>query len=439
MTDSNKKIATQFRSDFDRFGGTTLSKEYRELREAAIDRFDKAGIPTTRDEEWKYTNVAPIFNNRLETSTGPFQLTKEKLAGYRIAGTDVFTIVFENGRLSAELSDLHGLPSGVSIGSLSEHLHHSSVRSYLGKTTPDDSGSFVDLNMAFLSDGAFVHVPEGVKLDKPLHILYVNNATTNPTIVSPRNLYVASSRAEIRIIESWHSIGSVHHGFTNSVTEVVAGSSAVLHLKKLQMENDQAYHIDYTSALQEANSEFNITTVTLGGAIVRNNLYIRLGGQNSTAHLYGLYILNGHQLVDNHSLVDHAVPNCYSNELYKGVLDEKGQGVFNGKIFVRTDAQKTNAYQSNKNILLSDDALMNTKPQLEIYADDVKCSHGATTGQLDEEALFYLRSRGIGEEHARAFLNIAFAADVINNISYEPLRHNLMPLIEQKLKKELSL
>ena len=295
--------------------------------------------------------------------------------------------------------------------------------------------SFIALNTAFTFDGAFIHIPAHTVVEKPIHLLHVSDARNEATVSYPRNLIVAENNSRVKVIESFHTVQSANHNFINSVTEVVVKENSIVELNKIQNEAAEAFHINHTEASQEKNSTFKINTITLGGGIVRNNLHIVLNGEYCNSQLNGLYLLNGSQLVDNHTLVDHAKPNCYSNELYKGIIDGKAQGVFNGKIFVRKDAQKTNAYQSNKNILLSDDASMNAKPQLEIFADDVKCSHGATTGQLDEDALFYLRSRGIGEENAKALLNVAFAADVIKNISIEALKNNLSVLISTKLKR----
>lgn len=427
---------TDYNNAFNGFAGSGLSASLQPLRTDAFRRFAAAGFPTTRHEEWKYTNIAPIASGNFMPATAGSTLDTSALKKFLVAGTDVHRLVFVNGFLSAELSDSKQLPAGVIAGKLSDHAGHPAVKSRLGKIAGEAAGAMVDLNTAFLAEGAFLYVPEGIHVEQPVHFLFINDTTTQPTLVSPRNLYVACVGSNVQVIESYHSIGSVNHGFTNAVTEVLTENSAVLDLTKIQLENERAYHIDFTAAAQQAKSEFHITTITLDGSIVRNNLNILLAEEHCTSYLYGLYCLNGTQLVDNHSLVDHAVPNCQSNELYKGIIDEKAQGVFNGKIFVRKDAQKTNAYQSNKNILLSDEASMNTKPQLEIFADDVKCSHGTTTGQLDEEALFYLRSRGIGEDHAKAFLNIAFAADVINKIAYAPLRERMMDLMEKKLKRE---
>lgn len=427
---------TNYNHTFEDFTGTGLSSEFLSLRKEAFDRFSGKGFPSTKDEEWKYTNIAPIATGTFLPSPTARTIPAEAITPFLIGGADLHRLVFVNGNYSEALSNIKVLPKGTIVGKLSDHRTHPAVKAHLGNIAGKTSGAMVDLNTAFMAEGAFVFVPPSVTVDEPIHLLFINDATAHPTLVSPRNLFVAEEGAKVQLIESFHTHGAANHGFTNAVTEVVTHKHAVLDLTKVQLENNTTYHIGFTAAKQHGQSEFHINTITLDGAIVRNNLTILLAEEHCNAFLYGLYCVNGSQLVDNHSLVDHAVPNCESNELYKGIIDEKGQGVFNGKIFVRKDAQKTNAYQSNKNILLSDDASMNTKPQLEIFADDVKCSHGTTTGQLDEEALFYLRSRGIGEENARAFLNTAFAGDVIQKIAYDPLRERLMDLMEKKLKRQ---
>jgi Fe-S cluster assembly protein SufD len=308
--------------------------------------------------------------------------------------------------------------------------HDAAFKQNLGRIAQTEHESFVALNTAFVNDGVFIHVPAKMVVEKPVHILYVNS-DKEPAIT--RNLVIAEPESSIQIFESYHSLDGSCEGLTTNVTEVIVKRNANVTWVKAQLENALTSQISFTQVEQEQDSRFSSTVVTTGGHLVRNNLHIRLNGTNCNAFMYGLYLLSGEQLCDNHTLVDHAMPHCESNELYKGVLGGKSTGVFNGKIFVRQDAQKTNAYQSNKNILLSDDAQMNTKPQLEIFADDVKCSHGTTTGQLDDEALFYLRARGIGEQSARTLLNIAFAADVLNHIQLETLRHNLQSIAEEKL------
>ncbi len=427
---------TNYTRTFEDFSGTGLSNDFMPVRKEAFKRFSAKGFPTTKDEEWKYTNIAAVAAGEFRPTESTNTVSLAAIDPFLLAGTSIHRLVFINGNYVEALSNVKALPAGVIFGKLSENRTHSAVKKHLAAIAGKSSGAMVDLNTAFIAEGAFVFVPANVCIDEPVHLLFVNDTTAHPTMVSPRNLFVAETGAKVQIIESFHSIGTVNHGFTNAVTEVVTEKNALLDLTKVQLENSAAYHIGFTAARQHSQSEFHITTITLDGAIVRNNLNILLAEEHCTAYLYGLYCVNGNQLVDNHSLVDHAVPNCQSNELYKGIIDEKGQGVFNGKIFVRKDAQKTNAYQSNKNILLSDDASMNTKPQLEIFADDVKCSHGTTTGQLDEEALFYLRSRGIGEDNAKAFLNTAFAGDVIQKIAFEPLRDRLMEMMQKKLKRQ---
>lgn len=405
------------------------------IRKEAIDRFSSDGFPTTKNEEWKYTNVLPIMKNKFHFASGKLNLTEEDIRPFNLCAKDSVQLVFENGCFNQALSRIPELAKGIIIGNLASYCDHPVVKEHLAKHASYKQASFVALNTAFVNEGAFIYLPDNTELEQCVHLMYVHDTRSSAVVIYPRNLIVTGKNSRVKIAETYHSIGEVHPGLTNSVTEIIVGESSTVEFDKIQHENSNSNHISHTEALQSKSSVFNICTVTLGGNIVRNNLHIQLQGEYCETHLNGLYITQQTQLVDNHTLVDHAKPNCVSNELYKGILDDHSQGVFNGKVMVRQDAQKTNAYQSNKNILLSDDASINSKPQLEIFADDVKCSHGATTGKLDEEALFYLRSRGIGEKEAKAFLNIAFAADVINKINIDSVRDRLMQLIEQKLKK----
>ncbi|MGZ5303232.1 MAG: Fe-S cluster assembly protein SufD, partial [Bacteroidia bacterium] len=287
-------------------------------------------------------------------------------------------------------------------------------------------------NTAYARQGVFIYVPRGKKMSLPVHVLYISGANEKP-FVQLRNLIVAEESAEVTVVENYQSVGD-GESFLNVVTEISAAPNANVEHYKIQLENNQANHVNLTQIHQQKDSTVRNFTVALGGNILRNDLNYTLDDQNCEAYLNGLYVSADSQLIDNHSFVDHAKPNCYSNEFYKGIMMHKSTAVFNGKIMVRPDAQKTNAYQSNKNILLSPEAKINAKPQLEIFADDVKCSHGATTGQLDEEALFYMRSRGIGEEDARAILTFAFAEDVLFDIKIEPLRAFLEAKVEEKLR-----
>ncbi len=408
---------------------------FKLLRDNAMDIFNKLGFPTLRHEEWKYTNLKNISSLPLKfgAAASPDPINKEHIKKFRIAGEEAVVIVFENGRYNAALSDK--MPESIDAINLSDALDSEVVKAHLGQIASPHSESFVALNTAFINDGVFIHVQKQSTHTRPVHIMHISNSGDAAQVTSMRNLVIAEPGSKITIIESYHSVDNNCRGLINTVTEIVVKENAFVEHVKAQLDADSMNQVNFTQVIQEKNSTFDTVTVTLSGQLVRNNLHIRLNGVNCTSHLFGLYILDGSQVVDNHTLVDHAKPNCFSNELYKGVIGGKASGVFNGKIFVREDAQKTNAYQSNKNILLTDDAQMNTKPQLEIFADDVKCTHGATTGQMDEEALFYLRARGIGKQSAKAMLNIAFASDVLNNIKNEILKENLLNLSVMKLQK----
>lgn len=435
MKPTHQHINTEyFLKEFENFkgpGNGVLSG----IRKEAMNHFTQLGIPTVKHEEWKYTNVAPILKNDFRTDNSLLNLTENDVRPFYLTGKESIRLVFENGRFNQSLSTVPDQLNGAIIGNLATHCEHPIAKEHLTKHASFVQASFIALNTAFVNEGAFIYIPDNVVLEEAIQLIYVHDSRSSAVVIYPRNLVVAGKYSKVKIAETYHSIGEVHAGLTNSVTEIIVGENASVEFDKIQYENAASNHISHTEAIQAKNSVFSICTVTLGGNIVRNNLHIQLLDENCETHLNGLYITQHDQLVDNHTLVDHAKPNCVSNELYKGILDDHSQGVFNGKVMVREDAQKTNAYQSNKNILLSNDASINTKPQLEIYADDVKCSHGATTGKLDEEALFYLRSRGIGETMAKAFLNIAFAAEVINKIGIDSLRDRLMQLIEEKLRK----
>lgn len=430
---SSKEIMPDISREFEGFD--KKNDHFKVMREDALDIFNKLGFPTLRHEEWKYTNLKNISSLPLKfgAAGSPASINKDHVNGFRIAGEDAVVIVFENGLYNAALSDK--MPESIDAINLADALGSEMVKDHLGQIASPHSESFVALNTAFINDGVFIHVQKDSTHTRPVHIMHISNSGDAAQVTSMRNLVIAEPCSKITIIESYHSVDNNCRGLINTVTEIVVKENAFVEHVKAQLDADSMNQVNFTQVIQEKNSTFDTVTVTLSGQLVRNNLHIRLNGVNCTSHLFGLYILDGSQVVDNHTLVDHAKPNCFSNELYKGVIGGKASGVFNGKIFVREDAQKTNAYQSNKNILLTDDAQMNTKPQLEIFADDVKCTHGATTGQMDEEALFYLRARGIGEQSAKAMLNIAFASDVLNNIKNDILKENLLNLSVMKLQK----
>ena len=406
------------------------------IRRDAMSAFAKLGIPTHKHEEWKYLNLAPLTTAGYRTvspSDAP-QLTAVDGEQYRLAGKDALLCIVENGVLNVSASSLAALPSGVKIGSLSSFLSDETVSGHLFRHAAFDDEGMVAMNTMLCYEPVVILVENNVKVEQAIQLAFVAVPGADPLSVPVRVLVVMGEGSECTIIESYHTHGDGATVFTNAVSEIVVGKGARYFSTKVQNEAENTRHISYHKVNMARDSYQHLTTITLGGILVRNNLHIRLDDVNVSSYLNGLYVLKGHQVVDNHTLVDHAMPNCYSNELYKGIIDDHATGVFNGKIWVRQDAQKTNAYQSNKNLLLSNDASMNTKPQLEIYADDVKCSHGATTGQLDDEALFYLRARGIGEATARALLNHAFAADVIEQIELLPLRESLLQLLDKKLE-----
>lgn len=432
----NIPLENRFASAFEMNVGRRLNgtnNKLNELRRAAIDRFLSLGFPTPRSEAWKYTNISKVLQRDYDVhlAAPEIALTKENIATYLVPELDAHVVVLINGRFVRELSDIGTVPSGVIVTSFNEasQRHPHLVSAYFGRSAAT-SDVFTALNTAFTLDGLFVFVPERKILQRPLHVVNLID-TDDDLFLQPRNLFVFGEGSQARIVESGASLGT-GHTFTNSVTEILVASRAVIEFYSIQDSGPHASIVSNVEARQEGESVFTTHTVTLTGEVVRNNLTVVPDGEFCETHLFGLFLPRGDTHVDNHTLVDHVKPNCVSNELYKGVLDERGSGVFNGKVLVRPDAQKTNAFQENKAILLSKTATMNAKPELEIYADDVKCSHGATTGQLDPDALFYLRSRGIPETEARGMLLHAFVRDVIDEVKLEPLRMLLDRRVTQR-------
>jgi Fe-S cluster assembly protein SufD len=405
------------------------------IRKDAIQTFEEMGFPTTKNEEWKYTNITPILNYNFTPAENKVKLNAKDISKFLIHGLKARLLVLGNGRFSEKHSssflDLEKL--GVKIAGLESMLKNSPelINKYFANYAKLNNG-FTALNTAFAKDGAFIYIPDNVTVIDPIHIISINGNTDENILSQPRNLIIAGKNSKVTIIETYNSITDKVH-FTNVVTEVIAGENSNIEMYKIQDENLSSFHVSLTQVEQKKNSVFTVYTVTTGGAIVRNDVNSVLDDEGCETHLYGLYLTDGSQHVDNHTLMDHAKPHCLSNELYKGVLNGKSRAVFNGKVFVRPDAQKTNAYQSNKNILLSPDATVDTKPQLEIYADDVKCSHGATVGQLDEESLFYLRSRGISKDMARSILIRAFANDIFDEMKNNELHEHLNNMVFEKL------
>lgn len=414
------------------------SKTYlHEIRKEALRELASLNFPTFRNEEWKYTDVSPIVNNNFVPAMNSAlpRYKKSDIEKFLFQNFDYHLLVFINGIFSEELSDIKELPCGAFIGSLKRLYKERPqlVDQHLNKVSRIEN-AFNALNTAYASDGFAAIIPDGVIVEKPVQILYLNSSETEQILSVPRNLIMVGKNSQLSVITNHRGTGSEKY-FSNIVTEILVDENGIVDLYKVQYENDDSYHIEKVQAVQKKNSVFNHYNINFGGAIVRNDINSLLDDENIETHFYGLYLAHGSQHVDNHTFADHAKPNCMSNELYKGILDDNARGVFNGKIIVRKDAQKTNAYQSNKTILLSKTAKIDTKPQLEIFADDVKCSHGATVGQLDEEAEFYIRSRGVPQELAKSMLIRAFANDVIEKVKIEPLKEQLNHMIFEHLKK----
>ena len=395
------------------------------IRKAAISRFSELGFPTTRDEEWKFTSVAPLAGVPFKPVGGleVNGLTSNHLKRFTLGELDCIRLVFVNGRFSGELSSLRPMSSGTKVSSLAAALdsHRDLLELNLTRNAGYQNHAFVTLNTAFLEDGAFVHVPAGKVVEQPIHLLFVATAPEGATVSHPRNLIVVGENSQVAIVESYVGLEEGVY-FTNAVTQIVAGRNAVIDHYKLQQESMEAFHIATLAVHQDRGSNFTSHSISLGGARVRNDVNAGLDGEGAECTLNGLYMAAGQQLIDNHTRIDHAKPHCASHELYKGILDGNAKGVFTGKIYVHPDAQKTDAKQTNKTLLLSPNATINTKPQLEIFADDVKCTHGATIGRLDEDAIFYLQSRGIGRKDARSLLTYAFANDIVSRIKIPPIR-----------------
>ena len=417
-------------------GNTPAPPWMRELRRTARDRFTALGFPTTRHEEWKYTNVAPIARSRFERAESTRNgLTAERLAPFTFGEQGGTRLVFVDGRYAPALSALPDLPDGMMAGSLAGVLTADStaLEPHLARYAACQDHAFVALNTACMEDGAFVSVPAGTAVPKPIHLLFVTTAPEKSTVSQPRNLILMGGGSRAMIVESYVGLGPASY-FTNAVTEIVIGESAVLTHDKLVEETDVAFHIATTQAQLDRSAVFTSRAITLSGALVRNDTNAVLAGEGGDCTLDGLYLLHGRQHADNHTRIDHEKPHGSSRELYKGILAGRSKGVFSGKIYVHQDAQKTDAKQTNKNLLLSEDAVINTKPQLEILADDVKCAHGSTIGRLDEDAIFYLRSRGLGLEAARGLLTYAFASEVVSRITIAPLQGRLDRLLMARLQ-----
>jgi Fe-S cluster assembly protein SufD len=410
------------------------------FRANAMEKFRELGVPTKKNEAYKYTNLNIFFDHDYNSYFMPVESDFVKAEEFRcdVADLDTHGIVLLNGFYPTINHKLRQLPSGVWVGSLNEAatMFSDKIEEHFGKYAKSDSDGLIHLNTAMASDGVFIYVPEGVVLTKPIQIVDLVMSEFD-VFNQHRNLIIVEKGAQVSLIVCDHTL-SPQKFLTNGVTEVFVGENAHFDIVRVQNEHNNTGKITHTFIHQEKNSFASSSNMTLHGGLVRNSTYHYLGGEGAESQSYGLFLADKFQHIDNFVNVDHASPNCTSNQLFKGVLDEMSTGAFNGRILVRPDAQGTFAYQKSNNILLTDDAKMDTKPQLEIFADDVKCSHGATVGQLDGDALFYLQSRGIDKRDARLMLMFGFAHEVIQNIKIEPLRDRMDALVMQRLKGDLS-
>ena len=406
--------------------GSDAPSGVQSMREAAFETFRRLGFPTRKNEDWHFTSVAPIVEHEyLYITTPSGDVRPAALSPFTFGHSDWHTLVFVNGRYTPELSTANELPRGVRVLDLQRAWRDEpELVEQLGQITNYDDRAFTALNTAFMHDGAVVSIERGIEVETPIHLLFVTDAVAAKSVMHPRNLITVGRHAKAMVVESYVSLSDAVY-FTNTVTEVAIGEGATLHHYKMQREGMRAYHVGTIETHQARDSHYISFSLATGGSLTRTNVYTTLDGEGCGSTLNGLYMLDGEQHCDHQTMIVHAQPNCYSRELYKGVLDGQSHGVFNGKVYVDPIAQKTDGKQTNNTLLLSDKAQIDTKPQLEIFADDVKCTHGATVGRLDEQALFYMKSRGVSRELARRLLTYAFAADVLETLEQQSIREEL--------------
>ncbi len=423
--------------DFENRLNGEKSRPLHKLRRTAIDKFAELEFPDRHQEDWRFTDITPILSHSFSLPRQQYDkvITPKDLRPFLFGRMKSHLVVLVNGAYSRTLSNSIPASEGVVIGNLGEALKadDGSVSERISKHLDFGADAFTALNTAFTLDGAYINVPDGAVVEEPVHLLFISTGE-EPFISQPHNLIITGRNSHLRFIEHYVSL---HAGvyFTNSVTEIEAGRNSTVDSIKVQEEDIKAYHVATTAASAEADSSYESHAISQGARIYRHNLNVALTGEGAGALLEGLYLTLGDQLSDTHSMIDHIAPHCTSGEHYKGILDGRSRAVFNGKIMVRRDAQQTNSYQENRNVLLSNEAKVDTKPQLEIFADDVKCTHGATVGQLNKDSMFYLQSRGIGEEQAKLILIYAFANDVLSGIKQDEVRSELERVLSTRFLK----
>lgn len=408
----------------------------QDLRKEGLSYFKQLGLPANKSEEYKFTPVARLLEKNFNFSASNAEAKPIDINRYAIPSLDANVLVFVNGFYAPQYSKIISPEKEITILPLREAIDTKKdlIQAHLGKHADHKADALTAWNTASWSDGIFIHVGKNIVVDRPVVLYHIHDVREGQTISLHRNLIIVEQSAEVTVIEKFDSEGS-NNGFSNLVTEGVVAENGGLNLYEIQNDLGARYHYNHIHITQANASRVNTFTFSLDGKLIRNNLQLCLDGEGIESHMYGLYAVTGDTLADNHTVVDHRKPNSFSNELYKGILDGQSKGVFNGKIFVRPNAQKTNAFQANRNILLTDKATVNTKPQLEIWADDVKCSHGCTTGQLDEEAVFYLQARGISKETARAMMLYAFAGEVLDAVKHPVIKEYIDTIISERLHK----
>jgi Fe-S cluster assembly protein SufD len=429
----------RYRAEYEAFAANGASGEpdwLRARRDAAISHFAEAGFPTPKDERWRFTNVDPIVRTRFAPAPAVAPAAARDAANEVAIGDPAHRLVavYVNGRFAPELSSLNGLPSGVTIGGLAEAVatRGDLVSRYLARYASVEANPFAALATAFLAHGAFVFVPKNAVVDLPIQLIYVAAGGAGPTRTHLRSLIVAEAGAQISVLEQYVGVGG-GPSWTNVVSEVVLGENAVVDAYRVQREADDAFHTATTQSYQARSSVLTSTAFVFGAALSRHDILATLDGEGAECTLNGLSVLRGDQHADHHTTLEHAKPHCPSWELFNGIYDDRSRGVFTGRIIVRPGAQRTDSKQTNNNLLLSASARADSQPQLEIYADDVKCTHGATLGPIDPRAMFYLQSRGVPQEAARNLLTYGFGAEILNSVSIEELRAQLDTLLHQRL------
>ncbi len=428
-----------FKERFEQLQSENGSNGLGTLRQSAFNAFSMMGIPTVKHEEWKYTRISSLFNKEYDFPVKPANISEKDLNAVRLPGyAQSNELFFVNGIFSAALSTIRSSELDVfPLEEAASNEYKDIVSKHLGHSRNYLKDGINALNTAFVKGAVFIHIKKGQATEHPVYIYNITDARSANIFAQPRCMVHVGENAQVQLIETYVTIG-LNESFTNQVMEIIVEKDAMVEYYKIQNDASHTNLVSTTHIRQVGKSYVHTVVISLNGGIVRNNLNVVLEAEHCEAHLYGLYFPIGQTHIDNHTVVDNVKPKCLSNELYKGILNDSASAVFNGKIFVQPDAQKTNAYQSNKNILLSDSASVNAKPQLEIFADDVKCSHGCTVGRLNEEGLFYLRSRGISEKIAKSLLVHAFAVDILEHIKPEPIRMYVDQLISEHLEFNIA-